>query len=128
MILIKTFPYFLMRIKKKRYIAIDIKQFPNSISKEYLEGYLTKCIKRQYGNYGLSLIDILEVDEIFTEMKIAIIKCNIETFQNVLFVLKNADESLISSINIPIVHYFPVLCVSGILKKLKSKILAMNKI
>ncbi|KAL6120811.1 hypothetical protein NUSPORA_02394 [Nucleospora cyclopteri] len=97
----KNIPYN-MTVTKKRYLILESTKF---ISKNLV----LALIKANYGLFGLSFIDFLEVVEEFSNNQIYIFKVNIEGFAYAKSVLEKEEG-------------VKIILISGILRKAKKKL------
>lgn len=80
---------------------------------------LRSSLKKNFGDYSLGLIDRLELCEYHPNLSIAIIKCNLEIYKQLCYVLVTTGSADRADVK------FTVLSVSGILKKCKRKFLSL---
>lgn len=98
---------------KNRYLAVSHNsEFPATSIKNTL--YST--LRIHFGELILSKIDVLEVLESYDALKIVIIRCNLDVYKYLCYVICTMGRIGETNVKLSIVE------VSGILKKLKKKI------
>lgn len=106
---------------KHRYLILKVRTASSQSFASTLRTILWNGIKEDFGDYVLSKIDYFEVCEYHDHLGIAIIRCNIDVYKYLCYVI--VTQGCVHNMNIRM-H---ILFVSGILKKAKKALLRYIK-
>lgn len=104
---------------KNRYLAVTYSSgFPTTS----IKNTLYNSLRINFGEVVLSKIDVFEMLESYDTLKIVILRCNLDVYKYLCHIICTMGRIGDSNVKLSIVE------VSGILKKLKKKILKRAKI
>lgn len=84
---------------------------------EIISNFIQRRLRADFGEYALGLIDIFEVVEVHKRLGMALIRCNLQIYKYIAYVLITSAGKKEDGIRIQI------MTVSGILKKARKKML-----
>lgn len=99
---------------KNRYLAVS---HNSEFSTTSIKNTLYSSLRLNFGEMILSKIDVLEILESYDTLKIIVIRCNLDIYKYLCHVICTMGRIGETNVKLSIVE------VSGILKKLKKKIL-----
>lgn len=106
---------------KHRYLIIKIESSEKSDISNTIINTIREGLKDNFGEYILSKIERMELCEYHEDLAIAIVRCNLEIYKYVCYLLVTIGK--LNRINIR----FTIISVSGILKKAKIQLLKYLK-
>lgn len=107
-----------MACYKHRYLVLEVDSDDPRVTASSLPGTLLDIIRKQHGDFGLSMVDCLEVVENYSAHRVLILKVNVDAYRIVRDIVINYD----------IGKSIRCIAASGILKKAQKRLLEMAKL